>query len=514
MTALNKFFCRAVNIIFILCAVCIAGVVFFFQHLTIPSWVRKEFLLRNVCLLAAGIALAIGLKFLLGKRTVDIRAAALIAFVIQVVVLYFYYFSSGWDAGAILSRAWIAATGGTLEAPEGYYSLNTNNIMMHLVEYGVFRLCVLCGISDYVRAYFALVVINCIVYGFVGVMAVDIVRMVSPDSSYAANICYCLYSGLILLSPWVSVVYTDGTGILFPILNIWLYLKFVSRDRRMFEEILFFAFFGMLSFICYSFKATTVVSAIAVVIAHFLHVLGRPSGKIIKSMIGFLIGMAAFAALFVMTSMGYERLYTSSGLVIDDELACPFTHYLKMGFNDYEAGTFNFEDADETAYISNYQDRYDQCLSEAKRRIKSLLPFGIFKFEARKSLVIFHDGTFSYGIEGDFYAAGAEDRVPVVSPFFKRIFWHTGDLYPYLALLQQGLWLLVVVSCIAFGFFDKKRGDVAIRITLIGIFLFLALFESEARYIYVYVPVYIVAAAIALDQVIEAVTVRWRKHFG
>ncbi len=514
MTALSKFFSRAVNIIFILCAVWIVGVVFFFQHLTIPSWVRKEFLLPNLMLLAAGAALAVCLRLLLDKKAIKLRWVALIAFVIQVVVLYFYYFSSGWDAGAILSRAFTAATGGSLDAPEGYYSLNTNNIMMHLLEYGVFRLCILCGIKDYVKAYFALVVINCIVYGLVGVMAVDIVRMVSPHSNYAANICYCLYSGLILLSPWASVVYTDGTGILFPILNIWIYLKFRERERSLAGEILFLAFFGILSLICYSFKATTVVSAIAVIIAEFIRVIGSPSGKLAKALSGFLIGMAAFAACFVMADMGYERLYTATGLVIDDELACPFTHYLKMGFNDYEAGTFNFEDADETAYISNYQDRYDQCLSEAKRRIKSLLPFGIFKFEARKSLVIFHDGTFSYGIEGDFYAAGVEDRVPVVSPFFKRIFWHTGDIYPFLAVVQQGLWLLVIVSCIFFGFFDKKRGDIAIKITLIGIFLFLALFESEARYIYVYVPVYIVAAAIALDQMIEAVTVRWRKHFG
>ncbi len=465
-------------------------------------------------LLVAGLALMAGLRFLLGKRAIDIKKAAVIAFLVQAVVLYFYYFSSGWDAGCILTRAWTAATGGALESPEAYYSLNTNNIMMHLVEYGVFRLCVLCGITDYVKAYFALVIMNCIVYALVGAMLFDIVRLVSPKSVSAANLCFCLYSGLIILSPWVSVVYTDGLGILFPVLNIWLYIRHRRGKGGFPQEVLYLALLGVLSLICYSVKATTIISSIAVVIAEFIRVIGADSAKRLKTYGGFVIGMAAFALCFILADSVYTKLYSACGVDIDKELACPFTHYLKMGFNDYEAGTFNFEDADETAYISNYQDRYDQNLSEAKRRIKSLLPFGIFKFEARKSLVIYHDGTFSYGIEGDFYDTGTEDRVAFISPFLKRIFWDTGDLYPFLALLQQGLWLVVITAGIFFGSKENRSGDLVIKITLIGIFLFLALFEAEARYIYVYVPVYIAAAAMALDSLTNAVTERWRKHFG
>ena len=509
MTALSNFGKKAVSVIFFLCSAWIVAIVFFFQGLTIPSWVRKEFLLPNVILLAAGVVFILFLKHLLDKKVLNIRYLAIVALLVQMVVLYFYYFSSGWDAGCILYRAWNAATGAGIEVPDGYYSQNTNNIMMHVVEYAVFRLCVMCGITEYIKAYFALVVLNCIVYCLVGIMLYDIAMMLSGGHDGAANLCYCLYLGLIILSPWVSIVYTDGTGILFPVLNIWLYLRHRKKERPLLNEILFMGFMGVMALICYSFKATTVVSAIAVVIAEFIRVLGTDR-SVVKALSGFIMGMAAFGVMFFAADAGFRALYTSCGVVLDKEMACPFTHYLKMGFNDYEAGTFNFEDADESAFISTYQERYDQNLSEAKRRIKALLPFGIFKFEARKSLVIYHDGTFSYGIEGDFYSTGVDDRVPFVSPFLKRIFWHTGDLYPYLALLQQMLWLVVIVSCIFFSFGRDRGGELVVKLTLIGIFLFLALFESEARYIFVYVPVYIAAAAVSIDKLSE----RWRGRFG
>ncbi len=503
MTALNKFFNRAVSVIYLLCAVWIVGVVFFFKHLEIPSWVRKEFLLPDFLLLIAGIALSLGLVFLLGKRAIDIRLAFIVAFVVQVALLYCYYFSSDWDAGSVVERAWDAAFKGVLEVPEPYYSENTNNLMIHLFEYGVFRICVMCGIKDFIKAYFALVVINCLVYGIVGVMLYDIVGMVCPGKPAAANLCYCLYIGLALLSPWASIAYTDSVGILFPTLNIWIFLKYCKKERTLPEQILFLAFLGVLSFVCYVFKATTVVSAIAVVMAEFLRVLGVSSGKLAKSFAGFAIGIVAFAVCFVLARGGYEKLYTSCGIVLDKELSVPFTHYLKIGFNDYEVGTFNYEDAEATAFISNYQERYDECLSEAKRRIKSLLPFGIFKFEARKALVNYHDGTFSYGIEGEFYADGTEDRVPVVSAFLKRIFWHTGDLYKYLAVLQQTLWLVVITGSIFFFAGKNVNGEMAIKITLIGIFLFLALFESRARFVFAYSPLYIAAAGISFVQLLD-----------
>ncbi len=98
----------------------------------------------------------------------------------------------------------------------------------------------------------------------------------------------------------------------------------------------------------------------------------------------------------------------------------------------------------------------------------------------------------------------------MVSPFFKRIFWHTGDLYPYLALFQQMLWLVVLVSSIFFGSPKNRSGEIAIKLTIIGIFLFLALFESRARFIFAYVPVYIAAAAASIDKLSE----RWRGNFG
>ncbi|RKM57851.1 hypothetical protein D6855_12435 [Butyrivibrio sp. CB08] len=357
---------------------------------------------------------------------------------------------------------------------------------------------------------YVLVLINCLVSAVSALLVYDAIHMLYPAGRRAAILGYVFYLGLIMLSPWVLIAYTDSLALVLPILIVWMYLKLKKDVKNPVFAVLFGGLICFVGFVAYKLKATAGIVLIAVVITEIISALRSFRDEKVRTSLRVVISLAILVVMYYLSNMLYTSTYTACGVVLDKELACPVTHYLKMGFNDSEAGTFNYPDSDETAYISLYKDRYENDLSKAKSRIKAMLPFGIIRFEARKALVNYHDGTFANGVEGGFYSTVYPDRDKILSPFLKSIFWIDGALYPYLECILQGLWLTVLVLCIVFGGSNDKDGELLIKMVLIGVFVFLSLFESRARYLYIFSPIFIVAFAGGSERILG----KWRKHFG
>lgn len=507
---INRIIHKTINILFCICFIWIAIVVFFFNNLPIPDWVRKEFLLSNFVLLVIGLVYAWLVAVITDKIRLNVPLVTLIVYLMLCLGTYFCYFKTGWDAGQVTDKAWNAALNGILDVPEWYYSFYTNNILIHCYEYGIFKLCISFGITELEHAMYVLVLINCLVSAISSLLVYDALMMLYPTSRRAASLGYVFYLGLIMLSPWVLVAYTDSLALILPILIVWLYLKVKNNVKNPVFKALFGGLICFWGFFAYKLKATAGIVLIAVILTEIISTLRNFRDAKFKNSLRLAVSLVLLIVMYYFSNLIYTSTYTACGVVLDKELACPVTHYLKMGFNDSEAGTFNYPDSDETAYISLYKDRYENDLSKAKSRIKALLPFGIFRFEARKTLVNYHDGTFANGVEGGFYATVYPDRDKVVSPLLKNIFWTDGIFYPYLECILQGLWLTVLVLGIVFGGSHDKDGEILIKLILIGIFMFLSLFESRARYLYIFSPLFIVAFAGGCERIIS----KWRKHFG
>ena len=122
-----------------------------------------------------------------------------------------------------------------------------------------------------------------------------------------------------------------------------------------------------------------------------------------------------------------------------------------------------------------------------------------------KQLVNYADGTFSYGIDGNFFAGRSSGPGPAVSgniltPFFDSFILPEGRYFGLMCAGRQGLWLTILIFCTLSGLYhilwpdDTSYGVFIIQITLIGLTLFELLFEAKARYLFVYVPFFILAS--------------------
>jgi len=492
---------KIISGLFFLMMVWICLIVLFGAGLRIPDWVRKSFLLPNIVLLPVALIVIYLLSEAVKGKRFRIWTIVLIVFVLQFLISYMYFFTTGWDGGKVLGIAYDAAFNGNIKVPEPYYSYYVNNIMAHCLEYLVFKMAIAVGIRTEFTALVLMVLILCALSTLTGVLVYDTTRMLVPESAVAPNISFLMYSMLIIPSPWVPIIYTDSMALILPELMIWIYLKGRSSDRNLISVILITALLSLLGIIGYKLKAPAFITFIGIVVVEiYMFLTGLLEDR--KGILAdYLVKAAVAAVVIVIGSRMFTAFYTSCGVELDPELRCPYTHYLMMGFNDDEVGVFNYPDSDFAAYASSYKERYDKCLSEAKSRIKKLLPVEIFHFEARKTYVNYHDGTFGYEIEGSFYDGFTEDRVPVISHLLKEVFWDTGRAYPVLATFFQGIWMAVLFLGIIFAFFSASEKDLLIKVVLIGIFAFLALFESRARYVFIYAPVYIVAAAVGFEKV-------------
>ncbi|WP_022766573.1 hypothetical protein [Butyrivibrio sp. XPD2006] len=501
MGVLAKLADKVISGLFFLMMVWICAIALFGTGLQIPDWVRKSFLLPNIVLLPLALAVLYLLTEILKGRKLRVGIIVLAVFVIQFLVSYTYFFATGWDAGMVLDKAYNAAFNGVLESPEPYYSFYVNNIMAHCLEYILFKVAIAVGIKTEFTVLVLMVLVQCALSAVTGALVYDITQMLMPESVVAANMSFVMYLMLVITSPWIPVIYTDSMALILPVLMIWIYLRGKSGDRSLVAVIAITALICFLGMFGYRLKAPAFITFVGIVVTEIFMFFKNLSEDSRNVIVRFGVKAAVGVVAVLLSARLFTAFYTGCGIELDPEGRCPFTHYLMMGFNDDEVGTFNFPDSDFAAMESSYQERYDRCLSGAKERIKKMLPFGVFGFEARKTYVNYHDGTFGYGIEGDFYSGYTEDRVSVFSHLFKEIFWDIGSAYPVFATILQGIWMAVLFLGIWFSFFKSTGKELLIKIVLIGIFLFLSLFEARARYVFIYVPVYIVAAAVGLEKV-------------
>jgi hypothetical protein len=158
-----------------------------------------------------------------------------------------------------------------------------------------------------------------------------------------------------------------------PIFLIWLYLK-EQKCNRYISKLIYYILICFIGFLAYRLKATAAVAFIAIVITEVIGCISEFSENRKEALLDATSIVIVVLIMAILSSRLFSYTYSACGVVLDKERACPMTHYLKMGFNDSEAGTFNFPDSDETSFISTYDERFDKSLSEAKRRIKSFLP--------------------------------------------------------------------------------------------------------------------------------------------
>ena len=115
-------------------------------------------------------------------------------------------------------------------------------------------------------------------------------------------------------------------------------------------------------------------------------------------------------------------------------------------------------------------------------------------------LTNYADGTFAWGVEGQFFDRLIEDKHPVISPLLKRWIYpdENGDFSGF-ATVQQCIWLALLLggllSLAAYGAMKQDAAQygllLVMMLSVIGLTAFELIFEARARYLLAYAPIYI-----------------------
>lgn len=511
---MEKFIDIASGLLFELIMIWCLVIVIFLPWLPMGDWIHKTFLLPNWALLLIGLACLFVLLVHLKNHTLSfgIGPSTVFLFIVQSFVAVQIYFKPGWDAGNnLLTDAWTMANGLPLEGAITYYSQYNQNLLLLCIESAIMRIPVLMGVKTFEYGYISLIIVQCLLSSITGYLVYDLILTLSGDNTNREKIAFTgwlLYVLLVGTSPWSVVVYSDGMGLIFPVLIFWLWMR--TDSLKGFNRYLGWTILAAISYIGYRIKATVIVAFIAVMMVTVWRFLARCIENKRISLIAPILVAAIIAGVFTGGKAGLQKMYDYLGLELDHELTVTAYHYLMIGWNEEESGTFNGPDLEFTSYIPSFEDRKEANISESKRRIKSMLPFHIFLWQAKKTNENYHDGTFSWWIEGDFCVETYADKIETISPFLKDIFWAEGSYNELFTTFEQALWLLVLFLCLIPHKTVKKYESSALRLCLIGTFFFVEIFEARSRYLYVFSPLYVICAALG---VLAFLQVWWPRRF-
>lgn len=416
---------------------------------------------------------------------------------IQFFITYNIIFRTSWDVSAI----WYGAHWAQLRDAAGlqdmseYYSLYPNNLLLVYVFSWILKLNDLFG-EPVSNGSMLLAFVQCMVVTFSGIVTFKCAkRYVGIGARWGI---YILYFFLIALSPWIVLPYSDGMGIVFPVLLLYLYLRCKEQTGYIGKIVYIFTLFWLAA-IAYHIKPYSVIVLISVSIVEVMGRLIRTvrGEKCLKRM-DLLTALIA-AVVLLCSSTLVSKCNHSMGFNLNEERRMGVSHYLMMGVNDSTMGGFSNEDLEFSKNIYEKELRTEAELREFGERLKKCGIPGYIHLFICKAGKNFGDGTFGWNGEKSFYTEIYPSRGKM-SDLLRSWYYGFEKFYPYNALIRQFLWIFVLIT-IPFAVQNKQLFDTkkkVLSLSLLGFMLYLQIFESHARYVFVFVPLFLIMSSIGV----------------
>lgn len=404
-----------------------------------------------------------------------------------------------WDAAPVFYSASRYAEQGIPEAADrGYFQINPNNLLLMLLLSRYLAAADDLGAEDLRQsaAYLNGALLFC-------GMLLTYAAAAMLGGRRAARLTLVPSLLLIVLSPWLPVFYSDTAGLPFTAAVFCLLL--LAGRRRLPVRLLLWGAAGAVSAVGYGIKPTVLIVLVAAALVALFSARRRLWRRDLAAA---LLSVAAAAGAFAGTHAAAAAWSRSTGVPAQDaRYALPFTHFLKVGVQQYPGpngdfyGAYNEADRTSTLAVTDPQERFDAALQAYLDRVEARGPGGYAGFLNAKLRWITGDGSFFSWGEGRMGA----DAFIADDPLSRSIqdFYGPGRPgFSVLLSLWQGTWFLLLALCAA-GLFLRgppldSRGTVTARIALLGLFVFLMFSEGRARFLYLYLPFFIVLAALSL----------------
>lgn len=500
----KKVFNLSINIIF-LSIFLIVNLVVLFNAVKINTSI--PFLLDNKILLLLGIAFMLFILFIMKKIKVKflerniLILLSILLFIVEIFIVLTSLFRSGWDVSMIYDAAYSNVFSNypkiSFNASKYYFEMYPNNVFVLLYE--MFFVFITRSIGKGQRTLsFILCFNNCIIY-FVSCLLLYFCVKKITNNKKISLLSWIIYFILVGTSSWILIPYSDSLGLLFPILVLFIYLYFSKNNYLKCFLI------SLVSFIGYQIKPQVILCFIVVVIIEIINFLVTEKinkKNIVKVAKKSLLVIIAF--MLVLVPLTY---FKNDVMKLNPNKKIGATHFLMMGLNTDTNGVWSGDDVNFSSSQPNQKIRKEKNLEEFRERLTSMSTNTLVTHLRNKILVNFNDGTFAFGIEGNFYIWGYED-IFSFSSLIREFTFSSGKYYIYPASIRQAIWL-VVLLLILFSFSKKYNKDILIiQLSLIGLFMFEMLFEARSRYLFTYVPYFIILSVYGIDKLYRKIKKR------
>lgn len=473
--------------------------------------VTKTFLLPNFIILAIAFLLVIGVKVMLRSskplfkkslnENVWLALASAVLLFLQLILAYYVAFRTAWDPGAVWYGSHYVSMGDAagIESMSEYFSIYPNNLLL------VFVYSTLLSINEATGAHISngglvLVFFQCALLTMTGVFVFRCARRFV--SVRASKLVYLLYAVLVGLSGWLVIPYSDGSGAVFPVLLLFLYLK-EKESGRFINKVLYAGAIAFVAHIGYQIKPTALIAVIAMGILEGIAFAGciwkREWETVRRGMICLAVMLAAWIISAVLVSVLIGRM----GFQINEESALSWQHHAMIGLNVDSAGGFSQSDLEFSTGFSDKQERHRAELGKAGERLKEMGVTGYFELFNRKAVKNYLNGTFGWGGGESFYTEKYPMRAGFVCPLLRSLYYDDaeGVLYEYHAFFRQCIWLFVLAAVPFAALYKEEYSaeEKVLILSVLGLMLYLQIFESHARYLYIYVPYFIILAAMGCE---------------
>ena len=404
-------------------------------------------------------------------------------FVVQLNIAWSIHFKTDWDSGTVADTAYQLAFSPEL-SDCWYVSVYPNNCLIIILFSYIYRILSMIQISN---LYFGLQIIMVIIV-HVSAYLVALLSYFITRNYIISIISMVIFNGLIGLSPWIIIPYSDIMVI--PVPLIILILWYLSKCNRPFPlKVLCWIMISIISVIGYHLKPTSFILAIAIIIYEILN-LGNKNSNFKQTAL--LCAFCAFA--FFVTNLCLDNYYISIfSNSLDKDSAMPPTHFMMMGLKGY--GGWNAEDYQYTLSINGYSEKIQANLNVIVERLKNYGIYGYIKFLIKKYTWTISDATFFWGKEGTFFS-----MTPYPDTWYKQ-FWQAlflpdGSLYSLYVFYANFIWTFILtVSCFNLIFKDTNKFIFSIKLAIIGLTIYLLVFETRSRYLIQFSSLYVIMAA-------------------
>lgn len=426
------------------------------------------------------------------RKNIEVNFKILIIFIsisllfVQIIMIYFYYFRTGWDSYLIIDASYLLSENVKLQDwTNDYFSYYPNNIFITILFSKIIFLCKIIGVADY--SYFVILVFQAILNIFTGFLVFNVIRKITQNINLSV-FGYIFYVLLVGLSPWVSIPYSDSTALIIPVLMLYLY---TNIDKEGFK-IVGLSFLGILG---YMIKPQTAILFISICLVSILFIRLRYIKKTLKYL--------SIALISILISYFFIVIFMSNNnITINRELEISYPHFVKMGLNNVTNGGYLSDDAGKSMSFKSTKERKEENIEVIKERLSEYGIDGLLKHQIKKTLVTYNDGTFAWSQEGNFYWEIKEEKSRI-ERFFRNIYYESGSNHSIFKYIVQGAWLIILSIQTLTIFIKRENMDNSMRVvllSLIGLFVFESIFEARARYLYTYVPIFIVSGMIGLNE--------------